>query len=143
MLKLNETYQKFPLLHNFHSEVNFKDWNHRVHTSNIFLGSLYQCYEKHVLLKDATSRHQESMSVKFMSTYTPLLYRKTGVCKGLPYFLNFDPKHTLWVLVKPPRIVLYNSENKDSSRVKYPDPKTFSCLSHWDKIKMYGLSTNF
>ena len=42
------------------------------------------------------------MSVK--CTYTPVnptfIYRKTGVCRGIPNFLIFDPKHTLWVLVR-------------------------------------------
>ena len=31
--------------------------------------------------------------------YTPLLYSKTGVCRGIPICLNFAPKHRLWVLV--------------------------------------------
>ena len=31
---------------------------------------------------------------------TPLLYRKTGVCRGISNFLIFDPKHTLWVQVR-------------------------------------------
>ena len=30
--------------------------------------------------------------------YTPLLYRKNGVCRGILIFLNFAPKHRLWVL---------------------------------------------
>ena len=35
--------------------------------------------------------------------YTPLnptFIEKTGVCRGTPIFLIFDPKHTLWVLVR-------------------------------------------
>ena len=31
--------------------------------------------------------------------YTPLLYSKTGVYRGIPNFLIFDQKHTLWVHV--------------------------------------------
>ena len=27
--------------------------------------------------------------------YTPLLYSKTGVCRGIPIFLIFDQKHRL------------------------------------------------
>ena len=42
--------------------------------------------------------HQENMSVKCVPPYTPLLYRKTGVCRGIPIFLIFAPKHRLWVL---------------------------------------------
>ena len=38
------------------------------------------------------------MSVKCIPPYTPLLYCKTGVCRGIPIFLIFAPKHRLWVL---------------------------------------------
>ena len=27
-------------------------------------------------------------------------HKKTGLCRGIPIFLIFDPKHTLWVLVR-------------------------------------------
>ena len=30
----------------------------------------------------------------------PHFYKLTGVCRGIPNFLIFDPKHTLWVLVR-------------------------------------------
>ena len=35
--------------------------------------------------------------------YTPLNptfieKKKTGVCKGIPNFLNFDPKHAMWII---------------------------------------------
>ena len=33
--------------------------------------------------------HQENMSVKCIPPYTPLLYRKTGVRRGIPNFLFF------------------------------------------------------
>ena len=46
------------------------------------------------------SLHQENMSVKCIPPQTPLLYRKTGVCRGIPIFLIFAPKHRLWVLVR-------------------------------------------
>ena len=32
--------------------------------------------------------------------YTPLLYSKTGVCRGIPIFLIFVQKHRIWVLVR-------------------------------------------
>ena len=38
------------------------------------------------------------MSVKFILSFTPFLYYKSGVCKGVLIFLIFDPKHRLWVL---------------------------------------------
>ena len=44
-----------------------------------------------------TSRKQ----VLVMKTpYTPLLYSKTGVFRGIHFFLIFAPKHRSWVLVR-------------------------------------------
>ena len=40
------------------------------------------------------------MSVCFIPPYTPLLYIKTGVYRGVHYFLIFALKHILWVLVE-------------------------------------------
>ena len=40
------------------------------------------------------------MSVCFILPYTPLLYSKTGVYRGLHYFLILALKHILWVLVR-------------------------------------------
>ena len=40
------------------------------------------------------------MSVKCVPPQTPLLYSETGVCRGIPIFLIFAPKHRLWVLVR-------------------------------------------
>ena len=45
------------------------------------------------------SVHQENMSVQYISPKTPCLY-KTAVCRGIPIFLIFAPKHRLWVLVR-------------------------------------------
>ena len=36
--------------------------------------------------------------------YIPLLYIKTGVYRGTPIFLIFDPKERLWVLVTLERL---------------------------------------
>ena len=44
--------------------------------------------------------HQENMYCKSISPYTPFLPRKTGVYRGISNFLIFDPKHSLWVLVR-------------------------------------------
>ena len=38
------------------------------------------------------------MPVKCIPPYTSLLHSKTRVYKGIPIFLNFAPKHRLWVL---------------------------------------------
>ena len=47
--------------------------------------------------------HQENMSVKWIPPHTPLLYSKTGVCRGIPIFLfllqNIDCGYSL----EPPR----------------------------------------
>ena len=51
-------------------------------------------------LRPANKTHQENMSVKCVPPQTPLLYSKTGVCRGKPIFLIFAPKHRLWVLVR-------------------------------------------
>ena len=40
------------------------------------------------------------MSVLRILPYTPLLYRQTGECMGIPIFLIFAPKHRL---LEPPR----------------------------------------
>ena len=40
--------------------------------------------------------HQDNMSVKCIPPYTPLLYSKTGECRGIPIFLIFASKHRLW-----------------------------------------------
>ena len=40
------------------------------------------------------------MFVKCKPPQTPVLYSKTGVCRGILIFLIFAPKHRLWVLVR-------------------------------------------
>ena len=49
------------------------------------------------------------MSVKCVPLQTPLLYSKTGVCRGIPIFLIFAPKHRLWVL---PTIYVWSKNKK-------------------------------
>ena len=43
---------------------------------------------------------QESMSVKCVPPQIPRFYSKIGVCRGIPFFLIFAPKHRLWVHVR-------------------------------------------
>ena len=50
--------------------------------------------------------HQDNMSVCFIPLYTPLLYSRTGVYRGIHYFLIFALKHILWVLVRTASMVL-------------------------------------
>ena len=53
-----------------------------------------------------------NMTVKHIhvSLRIPLLYGKTGVYRGIHIFLNFDPKHRVWVLVRTasPRVCTHN-----------------------------------
>ena len=44
--------------------------------------------------------HHTNMSVKWKTPYTQLLYSKTGVYRGIQFFLIFAPKQILWVLVR-------------------------------------------
>ena len=48
------------------------------------------------------------MSVKCIPPLTPLLYSKTGVCRGIHIFLIFVPKLRLWILVKTASAVKIN-----------------------------------
>ena len=52
------------------------------------------------ILRYIANHHQENMTVQCIPPYTPLLYSKTGVCRGISIFLIFAPKHILWVLVR-------------------------------------------
>ena len=48
----------------------------------------------HILYFESKIRnHQENMSVQCIPPKTPLLYSKTGVCRGISIFLIFAPKH--------------------------------------------------
>ena len=60
---------------------------------------IYMYINYRVVSSDGTI-HQENMSVQCTPPHFPLLYSKTGVCRGIPIFLIFAPKHRLWVLVR-------------------------------------------
>ena len=57
------------------------------------------------------------MSVKCIPPYVPLLYSKTRVCRGITIFLIFDPKHTLWVLVRSAHTIYVVSKNKKHIKI--------------------------
>ena len=46
------------------------------------------------------SNHEENMPVKCIPPQTQPFYSKTWICRGIPNFLVFDPKHRMWVLVR-------------------------------------------
>ena len=56
--------------------------------------------------------------MKCIPPYTPLLYSKTGVCRGIPIFCIFDPKHRLWVLVRITKVALMCTHNLCLSKSK-------------------------
>ena len=61
------------------------------------------------------------MSMKSIPPHTPLLYRKTGECRGIPIFLSFAPKHRLWVLVRTAsvrRSNVYPQSSKNKKNIK-------------------------
>ena len=60
-----------------------------------------------------TVKHQENMSIKYIPPHTPILYRKIGVCRGIPIFLIFAPKHRLWVLVRTATIYILSKNKKN------------------------------
>ena len=70
------------------------------------------------------------MSVKYLPPYTPLLYRKTGVCRGIPIFLIFALKHRLWVLVPTTYVLSKNKKN-----IKILQLKIFNFKA--EKISVY------
>ena len=69
--------------------------------------------------------HQDDLSVKcippYTRAYTPLLYRKTGVYRGIPIFLNLDPKYRLWVLVRTasPSVPTMYVLSKNKKNIKF------------------------
>ena len=61
------------------------------------------------------------MSMKSIPPHTPLLYRKTVECRGIPIFLSFAPKHRLWVLVRTAsvrRSNVYPQSSKNKKNIK-------------------------
>ena len=46
------------------------------------------------------STHNNVLSRNMKNIKTPLLYSKTGVYRGIPYFSYFAKKHRLWVLIR-------------------------------------------
>ena len=61
------------------------------------------------------------MSMKSIPPPIPLLYRKTGECRGIPIFLSFAAKHRLWVLVitaSVRRSNVYPQSSKNKKNIK-------------------------
>ena len=58
------------------------------------------------------SIHPDNMSMWFIPPCTPLLYSKTGVYRGIHYFLIFSLKHRLWIFVSRVPTIYILSKNK-------------------------------
>ena len=65
------------------------------------------------------------MSMECRPPYTPLLYSKSGVYRGIHYFLIFALKHILWVLVRTAEAVLTCTHNICFEQ-KYENRQTIS-----------------
>ena len=93
-----------------------------------------------------TKFHQDNMSVCFIPPYTPFSHSKTGVYRGLHYFLIFALKHILWVFVRTasmrrsyrvPTIYVWSKNMKihlvkkfQLKNVIFTDVKN-RCIMHW------------
>ena len=73
------------------------------------------------------------MYVCFIPPYTPLLYSKTGVYRGIHYFLIFALKHRLWVLVRTVPTIYVLSKNK--KKVNIFSTKNY----HFTAVKYYSI----
>ena len=69
----------------------------RVHACVMPYYGVYSFYSCLLEASDNKICIQDNISVSFIPPYTPLLYSKTGVYRGIHYFLIFALKHILWV----------------------------------------------
>ena len=76
--------------------------------------------------------------MKCILPQTPLLYSKTGVCMGIPIFHIFDPKHSLWVLVRTTSMYVLSEKIKIIENFQMK----FSILTS-EKNCMYTTWANF
>ena len=74
---------------------------------------------------------------------TPLLYRKTAVCRGIPIFLIFDLKHRLWVHVRTAskRVPTMSENNKTKNFPKFSNfiVKKNLCILHGQNFVMRSM----
>ena len=64
------------------------------------------CFQLEQLHTSAGGLHHANTPVQFTPLYTPLLYSKTGVYRGIHYFRIFALKHRLWVLVRTASVLM-------------------------------------
>ena len=68
-------------------------------------------FESHIPY--TSGKHVRAMNTPLYPTF---LCSKSRVCRGIPIFLIFAPKHTLWVLTRVPTIYVL-SKNKKSIKI--------------------------
>ena len=68
-------------------------------SSCIFNKAVHSLFDV-LFVKAVFGYDQENKPMKQIPPYTPLLYSKTGVCRGIPIFLIFATNHRLWILVR-------------------------------------------
>ena len=76
--------------------VNYSETIHNLSSLSSVVGIKSSSWKSN----NKTHKHQDNMSVRFIPPCTPHLYSKTGVYKGIHYFLIFAPEHRLWVRVE-------------------------------------------
>ena len=71
--------------------------------------------------------------------YTPLLYSKTGVYRGILFFLIFAPKHRLWVLVRTINVLSKNKKNIKNFHLKMNifTAVKYCCILHGHVFVMF------
>ena len=69
---------------------------------------LYICLSKHLGKWYVFTYYQENMSVKCVPPQTPLLYSKTGVCRGMPFFLFLLQNRDCGYSLEPKIFNFYN-----------------------------------
>ena len=76
------------------------------------------------------SIHQENMPVQYIPPYTPFLYSKTGVCRGIPIFLIFAPNIDCGYLLElPRRVPTIYVLSKNKKNIKINSNKIFNFYS--------------
>ena len=74
--------------------------------------------------------HEDNISVQYIPIIPHFYNSKIWVCRGIPIFLIFDPKHKLWVPVKTALAINVLSKNKKNLKNLYGK---FSIVTTWEK----------
>ena len=86
--------------HSFSTVVNGKNKMYVLHIKGEEYYNADTAVHMDITTEEDSHNHHANKSVKCTPPYTPLLYSKNGVYRGIHYFIFFTPKHRLWVLVR-------------------------------------------